>query len=308
MSAAPDPFAEFETVIDSLIAVERVGNVPISSKVDLLERLIEQWRIDRHELSNGLDFEEFLAWRWRSGADQLSFQRSGEKADYSAGTAPIRLQRRLLVFLLLNHGRYEHILDIIREFVRTIRGDLDVRDFKKTETGVFRCFTNTRFAANTLREYGLLKYTRQEAFKVWILSLPGLLVAARALSDGAERGWKLPTITDPWHRLDPFTLRCAPVTHDLPTLVRTLSELCEPNTKIFTTFAHVLEQAHGLLKSYWATLADPDLPTKAREDRARQLTEQLEIIIGYPDFIDELTSSIQIDNLLAKVAGASESP
>jgi hypothetical protein len=307
MNTPNDPFPEFEQLVNGLVHVQGDPRAPISRKVDLLERLIERWRIERHKLSNELEFEEFLVWRWFSDGGQLHFTKTNEFVDYSAGTAPLRLQRKLLVFLLLNHGKYEHVLDIIRNFVRTIRADLNVRDFKKTETGVFRCFTNTRFAANTLRDYGLLKYTRQEAFKVWILSLPGLLVAARALSDGAERGWKLPTITDPWHRLDPFTLRCAPATHDLPALVRTLSELCAPNTKIFTTFNHVLEQAHGLLKSYWATLADPDLPTKAREDRARHLTEQLEIIIGYPDFIDELTSSIQIDNLLAKVEGASES-
>lgn len=308
MNPPLDRFKEFEQLVDRLIDVSGSGEEPISRKVDLLERLIEQWRIERHQLSNGIDFEEFLVWRWFSDPGRLHFTKSNEIVDRSAGTAPLRLQRKLLVFLLLNHGKYHHVLDIIRDFVWTIRSSLEIRDFKKTETGVFRCFTNTRFAANILREYGLLKYTRQEAFKVWILSLPGLLVAARALSDGAERGWKLPTITDSWHRLDPFTLRCAPVTHDLPALVRTLSELCEPNTKIFTTFDHVLEQAHRLLQSFWATLADPDLPTKAREDRARHLTEQLEIIIGYPDFIEELTSSIQIDNLLAKVAGSSESP
>lgn len=304
MNPPPDRFTEFEQLIDRLVDVHGLGEEIISGKVDLLERLIEQWRIERHELSNGIDFEEFLVWRWFSDRDHLHFTKSNEIVDRSAGTAPLRLQRKLLVFLLLNHGKYHHVLDIIREFVWTIRSSLEVRDFKKTETGVFRCFTNTRFAANTLRDYGLLKYTRREAFKVWVLSLPGVLVAAHALK---EPGWKLPIVSDPWHRLDPFTLHCRTASQDLPALVRTLSELCEPNTKIFTTFNHVLEQAHGLLQSYWATLEDSDLPTKVREDRARHLTEQLEIIIGYPDFIEELTSSIQIDNLLAKVAGASES-
>lgn len=301
MTPPHDPYPEFEQIVDCLVDVPGGKSVTIARKIDLLERLIEHWRIERHQLSNGIEFEEFLAWRWESDRGHLCFGRSDEKANYSAGTAPVRLQRRLLVFLLLNHGKYEYILDIIREFISTIRSDLDVRDFKKTETGVFRCFTNTRFAANTLRDYGLLKYTRSEAFKVWVLSLPGLLVAARALSEPGESGWKLPRISDPWHRLDPFTLRCAPVTKNLPSLVATLSDLCAPNTEIFSTFHFVLEEAQRLLKSYWDTLEDPDLPTKVREDRARHLTEQLETIIGYPAFIEELTASIQIDNLLAKI-------
>jgi hypothetical protein len=299
MNTSHDSFLEFETLIDSLINVHGVGEATISKKVDLLERLIEQWRIERHVLSYELEFEEFLVWKWQSDHSQLHFQKTNERVDYHAGTRPLRLQRNLLVFLLLHHREFEHVLDIIRAFVRTVRPGLSVRDFKKTETGVLRCFTNTRFAANKLRDYGLLKYTQTEAFKVWVLSLPGIVVAAKALKGN---GWKLPQIADPWHGLDPFILDCAEATGEFSSLVNTLADLCEPNTQIFETFHHVLRESQQLLNRYWSTLQNSDLPTAARQAQSRQFVDQLESIIGYTAFIEELTISIQIEKLLADAA------
>ncbi len=50
-------------------------------------------------------------------------------------------------------------------------------DFQKTQTGVTRCVTNTRFASLSLRDAGLIKFTHKEAFKRWELSFLGIIVA-----------------------------------------------------------------------------------------------------------------------------------
>src|SRR5205823_5429 len=120
-----------------------------------------------------------------------------------------------------------------------MRQQLTPIDFKKTKTGVTRCFTNTRFAANALRDYGLLKFTRREAFKTWELSLAGFLVAADVLKKRAEQ-------KNPWH----VPLNSKEANFDLSQeirvaskgcqtfddLVARLASICKPDAEIFKTF------------------------------------------------------------------------
>lgn len=301
MPSDPDPFQGFEQLVQGLVKLPPGSDGSVSSKIDLLERLIEQWRIDRHTLHNDVDFEEFLVWRWIEADGRLQFLKTPAPVDRSAGTRPVRLQRKLLVFLLLHHGRHKHVLESIRAFIGKIRPDLDVRDFKKTETGVVRCFTNTRFAANKLRDYGLLRFTHQEAFKIWVLSLPGFLVAAKAL---ATPNWRLPDFGDPFHGLDPFILECAHGLKDYPTMVATLANICTPDTKVFDSFDGVLKIAYQLLKQYWEALRDTNLKTEERQKLSTDLIDQLDNILGYSQFLEELTSCIQIEHLLAKADAA----
>ena len=211
------------------------------------------------------------------------------------GTQPLRLQRQLLVFLLLHHGEFKDVLECIEGFIQKVWKELDVRDFKKTKTGVFRCFTNTRFAANKLRSYSLLKYTRQERFKVWVLSLPGIIVAAKALQ---SPNWDLPAQADPWHGLDEFILQCLREVRDFPALVETLASICGPDTQIFKTFAPVLKAAHHLLQGYTRVLEDKELTNQEREEKSRDYIKQLDTIIGYDNFLEEFVSCIQITKLL----------
>jgi len=305
MDTPRDPFREFEQFVDRLIVVTPESAATVERKIDFLDRLIERWRIERHELINQVVFEEFLDCTWLVDTDSIYFGDLGNSSHQDTGTPALQLQRRLLVFLLLNHGKHQHVLDIIKAFVGKIRPDLSTRDFKKTETGVFRCFTNTRVAANKLRDYGLLKYTHEEAFKVWVLSLPGIVVAGKAAK---EPGWTLPRVADPWHGLDPFILECADATKDFPTLVKTLGELCEPNTRIFETFGRVLAEAQGLLSQYWRVLQNPDLDAAARKKLSQQHLQELDCIFGYTDFIEELSSCVQIEKLLAEANAAAAKP
>lgn len=303
MSEKTDPFETFEELIGQLIKIPMKAVCPVSDKVDHLERLIEQWRISRFKLRNSLDFEEFLETKWMVDDSHVHFAPTGNQPDRRAGTSPLRLQRKLLDFLLLHQGSYPDVLKCIRGFIGKIHSDLDIRDFKKTETGVIRCFTNTRFAANKLRDYGLLKYTKTEAFKVWVLSLPGILVAAKSLKDP---GWRLPVVADPWHGLDPFIMGCAESVREFPAMVQALAELCEPDTHIFRTFDGVLKEAHRLMVNHWEIVQDPDLPSKEREALGKNLIDQLDNVLRYGEFLEELSSSMQIEHLLNQADAAAQ--
>ena len=96
------------------------------------------------------------------------------------------------MYLLYRHNNKEQkVYDIIENFIKLIWNQLKLLDFEKTKTGVMRCFTNTRFSANKLREYGMLKFTKHEAYKTWVLSFTGIMVASKFLKDGE---WGKPLI------------------------------------------------------------------------------------------------------------------
>ena len=122
-----------------------------------------------------------------------------------------------------------------------------------------RCFTNTRFAAKVLREYGLLKFTRDEAFKTCELSLAGFLVAASILQQRAGQ-------KRPWYELGPardgnFDLlpeirdACRGIT-SYDEFVARLAAICKPDAAVFKSFQPALKEAFALLQGYWAILSD----------------------------------------------------
>ncbi len=143
-------------------------------------------RIEKRQLNNNLAFSDFIQGNLEFKNNQIHFTPPLKPRTRGFGTRPVYLQPKLLIYLLFRHGKSDNqVYDIIKNFVRVIWDDLDDLDFEKTKTGVFRCFTNTRFAANTLRDYGLLKFTKKEAFKTWVLSFTGVMVASKFVRDGA---------------------------------------------------------------------------------------------------------------------------
>jgi hypothetical protein len=308
MPAPADEFKDFEDLVNSLVQIPSAAPVPIELKIGLLERLIERWRIDRHQLENAITFEDFPSWDWLMDERMLHFTpKRGITPSPGTGIPPIRYQRTLLVYLLLHHQGRKHripVLNIIRDFIADVRDHLSPVDFKKTDTGVIRCFTNTRFAANKLREYGLLNYTRHEAFKTWTLSLPGIIVAAEALK---QPDWKIPVIHNQGlFGLDPLILSSAASVKDFAAVVSALSAICGPNVKIFDTFKGVLTEALTLLQKYWATLNDPALTQKERSTRSLACCQALESLPFFDKFVEEFIDCIQIDELLKKATDAAK--
>jgi hypothetical protein len=174
---------------------------------------------------------------------------------------------------------------------------LDNLDFKTTRTGVTRCFTNTRFAANTLRNYGLLKFTHKEAFKTWELSLPGFIVAATIFK---ENDWTLgqveqkignninPIITNAWLDIKNFDA-----------FVQTLQGMCEEGTRFFNTFDGFLHEAYKLLEEYWNAIRNPDLTQKEKQSQSEFKIKQLESHPDIEKFYREFALHLEIEKLFS---------
>jgi len=203
------------------------------------------------------------------------------------------------LFLLLHHRRRYRVYDIIEAFIEKIWDQLVLADFKKTKTGVIRCFTNTRFAAGTLREYGLLKYTDEEAYKTWVLSLPGFLVASRLLE---QASWDLPAVAgDVGRSLAPEIREAWTGLKTYDDFVNLLSGICEPNVDVFDTFRGVLHLAYELLGDYWQVLAAGSGSRREEIDATRA---KLAEIAAQPDiehFYQELSACVNVERLVQQI-------
>ena len=271
--------------------------ISIDLKIDILERVLEILRIHHKYLDTKLTMETFIQGRVDIHDDGLHFTLPAINWPSGSGTAPIRLQPKLLVFLLFrnNHG-FMKVYDIIDNFIKIIWDQLEVLDFKKTQTGVTRCFTNTRFAANTLRDYGLLKFTKKEAYKTWILSLPGIFVASKVVE---QKNWLIPPIPKPY--ITDLHPNIRDAFDDLKTVgdfVKRLATVCRPDTKAFTEYAKGTTASYRGLEEYWKVLNDEK---KSKEERKKTSTDILRDLESDKDVIafhNELARCIKVGDLL----------
>ncbi len=290
---------ELKQLIDEWVHIE--GDPPdrenLQDKLNILERALESLRIECRCIENKLPLETFIQGRARREQNTLSYCFPARHDSLGSGTPPIQLQPMLLLFLLIYHRRSYQIYDIINGFIHKICDQLGFLDFKKTQTGVVRCFTNTRFAAHTLRDYGLLKFTKREAYRTWVLSLPGFLVASKVLEECGGM-WGLPEVGKEEH----FDLHCKIRTawNDLQTydaLVGRLAYICEPNTEVFTTFKDVLRQAYSLLETYWRVIQDSRLSIKERKEISMEHINRLEATTRIEQFYSEFSKCVNVERL-----------
>ena len=89
----------------------------------------------------------------------------------------------LLMYLLQNHATKKSAYETSLNFMKTSRKYLREGDFAKLKTGSQRFITNTRFAADELRKYGLLRSDKKTFFKIWELSYFGLILACNIYAD-----------------------------------------------------------------------------------------------------------------------------
>ena len=271
---------------------------PIGRKLDFLERILDILRIEHKYLENELPLENFLQGTVRIDENGLQFLAPDRIRYAGSGTAPIRLQPKLLLFLLFRHNRgYYQVYDIIDSFIKTIWDSLERLDFKRTKTGVTRCFTNTRFAANTLRKYGLLKFTQEEAFKTWALSLPGILVATKVME---KADWSIPRV----EREQNFDLHpdIRKAFDDLKTydkFVKRLASVCKPNSKVSKDFKAGSKKAYELLGNYWRVLKDPSLSKNERGEKSQEILNQIEKDTEIKKFHDEFSLLVKVGDFLS---------
>lgn len=254
---------------------------PIWRKLDLIERILDILRIEYRYLDNRLSIEDFLQGTLEISGNILEFVEPKSRKSLGSGTKPIHFQPKLLLFLLYRHNRgHYNIYSTIDNFIKTIWESLEPLDFKKTTTGVTRCFTNTRFAANTLRKYGLLKYTEKEAYKTWILSLPGMIVASKLMENP---DWTISKEdSDLYFELHPDIHAVFDDLKDYNSFVKRMTTLIKREKDIFEKHDKGSKKVYSLSKKYWAILNDNNMK---RKDKKEKCEEVIKVIEEDPDVI-----------------------
>lgn len=266
-------------------------------KIDLLERMLELLRVQNKYLENNLPIELFIQGNVVIEDGSLHFIAPHKQERYRSGTPPIQLQSKLLLFLFFrNLGGGMKVYDVINNFITVIWGILDPLDFKKTQTGVTRCFTNTRFAANTLRRYGLLKFTKREAYKTWVLSPTGLLVASELAS---KQNWILtPVKKDYPYELHPYINDTFNDLKNYSNFVTRFLTLCKPNSRVFDEFKQGSQKAYSLLKDYWAVMWNSELKKEERRKKSQAYLRRIEQDPEVKDFYEEFKKCVHVGELL----------
>lgn len=298
--------AALEALIDRWVVLRGYNDrkPPVDAKIAMLTFVLEQLKHERRSPDGLMDFEEYVESRVFPDLDRLVIAAPPSFRNPGTGVAAIRLQSPLLLFLLLYHRERYPILEIIRLFTEKIRDQLTYLDFKKTKTGVTRCFTNTRFAANVLRAYGLLRYSRREAYKTWELSLTGFLAAAEIYRNRCrtDKPWQVPERDHQGSMvLSPDILKAYNRVESYEQLVRQLSIICKPDAEIFESFKPVLGQAHALLREYWQILNDDEMKKVDRQKASAEMIKRLEQAGIGDKFYEEFSQCIQVNELLEKI-------
>jgi len=301
----------FKSLLSRILVPQGFGSaVDNELRLELLGHLLDRYRHELKHKDGRISFDDFLQCKLFIDSDRVIVQSPPKFVFQGSGLRPLSYQAPLLLFLLANHRRELQVIEIIESFIDTIWNQLSPLDFKKTQTGVTRCYTNTRFAAHTLRDYGFLKFTRREAFKTWILSLPGFLVAARLLE--TRRSWTnpysvpqqdkegnfdlLPEIRDVWEAIE-----------DYDDFQKCLASICEEDTDVFDTFDRVLRRAHQLLKGYWATIRNGGLAQMKRRKLSMEIIHELERNCLPEEFYEQFSACVCINDALER-ANPTSSP
>ena len=304
MDIDPSVLADVEKRLESFVGAKNFGNDSLVA-VDLLEHLVTIVRHKHRRIGSRIDFESFLNSEIDLSPQGITITAPMGPLEANAGTRPVQLQPALLRHLLLYHGQAYSVYDIIRSFVNSMWEHLQITDFKQTKTGVVRCFTNTRFAARTLRAYGFLNFTNKEAFKTWTLSLTGFLVAARIVE---TNDWIPKRHIAPSVDLHPEILATKDSLDDYEQFVGELGRLCGPQENIFETFRPTLEGAYRKLKVYWRKLEDENLSKSERKSIGAAAMNELARQEGIDKFYDEFSMAILNSELLESIRKNAEPP
>ncbi len=185
------------------------------------------------------------------------------------------------------------------DFIHEIWDELQPEDFKRLETGRFRCFTNAGFAATELRNAGFLRCGSAEHHKTWKLSLTGVLTAAAAIQDNkwrikdSSQGVGSPT--------NSFIGRWSKKYAGYDAIVESLRSFCEPEFCAFDTFQPTLKRVGELLKWHQKEIESAGIILHEKRKITRELIDELENTPKYAEFMTELTDSIQLEKLLNSV-------
>ncbi|NLW30569.1 MAG: hypothetical protein GXY77_03830 [Fibrobacter sp.] len=253
--------------------------------IDILERIADTLRFEYSYTKTNISLEDFINSKILIDKNHLKVSCSKYGNVLGSGTPSISFQPQLLYFLLLNHKKEYRVLDIIHLFIKKVKPSLTILDFKKTETGAIRCYTNTRFAANTLRDYGLLKFTKKEAYKTWVLSLPGLIVASELKNEKST--WQIDKydikhngfqihhiIREAWDKIKKYD-----------DFISFLFSICKPEAILFPTHKEIIDTAYEYLGKYWSIMNNANISNAERIKLSVEMIKKLEALPNMDNFI-----------------------
>ncbi len=324
----PQVLQRLEHFIDAVVQLhpERPSDRALAERLDALERVIELLRLKTGKLRNDISMESLLERgisASRDGDGSWSLKIGGHESPRMTVGWPswkerhqTELQRPLVLFLLHFHRTGGKIDELIARFVHALRTQLSPRDVERTRTGVTRVETTTRFAAQALRNFGLLTESPRTAYKTWELSVLGLIVAAelhtrtrRLEVPSRERprvGWRtMPASDDLDRELADVTRRYREATRVKEALLR----LCGPDRHVFDTFDLVVQAiaAHCTrLDDMWR--ADEGQRKRSKDAAAirREADEMLmavEASVAPGLFTEDLRRKFALDELLGSLNG-----
>ncbi len=271
------------------------------AKIDVLDRTLELLRIKTQHLENSIPMEEFIQAETFIKNGILQYFETADYCSLGSGTPPICFQPGLLIYLLRNYQHKQNVLNIINNFINKLWAHLGKLDFKKTKTGVMRCFTNTRFAALTLRNYGLLKFTKEEAFKTWSLSLIGMIVAAKVMEKGV---WGIPPVSGhkKWSSvLHPDIHDAFKELSDFKVFTKRLADMCKPEVgRLAQKFKQEIGSAFNVLCQFKEVINNQEKNKNERMMLAGKLLKNLDENDGIKKLFKELNLSLKTGDLLAQ--------
>lgn len=274
-------------------------NLTLEQQIDILSFLVDVLRYRAKHYETEMPFEHFVQGCIAEDDGTWRYVPPARLRETTSGIPPVQYQPDLLLFLLFHHQEKYAIYDIIRLFIDWCHEKLSVIDFKRTQTGVLRCFTNTRFAAATLREYGLLKFTDVEAYKTWTLSLTGFVAGSWLLQQRLRRRhpqfyYALPAV----HK--DIIAACNAV-EDYDSFLCQLTFICAPNVELFKTFRPFLKEAYKLAEDYWKALQNRSLKQEERRKLCFKIAAELEGRADATEFYSELSKCLHVEALLSEV-------
>src|SRR5215472_5042879 len=110
--------AAIEALIDRLLKIEIFDTEPtLDHKITLLSLVLEELKYERQIPEGLVNFETYFQCEVLADQDKLSITEPVFEKNLGTGTASIRLQSPLLLFLLLCHRSRFPVLDIIQNLV-----------------------------------------------------------------------------------------------------------------------------------------------------------------------------------------------
>lgn len=295
-----------EALIDRLVRIDYFdGQPPLDFKISLLSLVLEELKHERQTPEGIVDFDTYVQSEISADQEKILFTAPVFEKHLGSGTASIRLQPPLLMFLLLHQHDQFRVSEIVQRFIEKVRPQLSYLDFKKTKTGASRASIHTRHAAQVLRNYGLLRYTWREGFKSWELTLAGFIAAAEIFQAHSREPipWTIPPQFKEFNfEVRPEIRRAWDEIKSYGAFINRLSGICGRDAAVFKKFEPALLKAYSQMWQYWAVLNDSRLSRKDRRAASAEHMRQIQQAAITDEFYDEFSKCIQIGELKANIS------